>query len=264
MKSSRIHKLAVSISSAALLLLATPHGEAQIITENPNELDTGIANDGSGNLSLVDTTDYEVRIGEYYAPGGEAYVMPFQLPTLAAGEVITAAQLQTQLYSIFGTPSDADLYGIGAVGSPTVSTTANVSTSYYYQGPLDTSNTLLQADFLTPDSTVRTDPTAGPFVTTNLVGDAALVTFLNDAEDGGANAGDYVFLRLSYDATTIPTGNNAYEVLTEDAGGTYEKPLLTIAEAPSLTSTPEPTSWALLTAGLLSLGVLGRRLRTDS
>ncbi len=254
-------KFLLSLSASSLLFLCgATHLPAQIITENPNELDTGIANDGSGNLSLIDTTNYQARIGELFAPGGEDYVMPFQLPTLTAGEVITAASLQTQLFSLIGTPANADLYGIGAVGTPTVSATPNVSTSYYYQGPLDTSNTLLQAAFLTPASTVRTDPNTGPFTDTNLAGDAALATFLNNAEAGGANAGDYVFLRVSYDASTIPAGNNAYALLTEDAGGANEKPLLTITEGIAAI-VPEPSTWMLLIGSLICLfGVVRRPL----
>jgi hypothetical protein len=245
-------------ASGVLIFSAFTRVSAQTITENPNELDTGISNDGSGNLALVDTSNYQVRIGEYYAPGGEDYVMPFQLPALAAGEVITAAYLQTQLYALVGTPGNADLYGIGAAGSPVVSASAAVSPSYYYQGPLDTNNTLLQANFLTPASTVRTDANTGPFTDTSVAGDAALTAFLNTAEAGGTNAGDYVFLRISYDLSTIPGGNNAYAILTEDAGGANEKPLLSIteAEAPAV---PEPSSWMLFASGLLGLFALTRR-----
>ena len=240
--------------ASVLALCGANHLSAQIITENPNELDSGIQSDGSGNYNLIDTgpAAYQARIGELYAPGGEDYVMPFQLPTLTAGEVITTTSLQLQLFTLVGSPSNADLYAIGTATTPLVSSSATVLPSEYYQGPLDTSNTLLQANFLTPASTVRTDPNNGPFITTSLTADASLAAFLNIAENGGANAGDYVFLRISYDASTIPAGNNAYAVLTDDAGGSTEKPILSITEGAPVEA-PEPTTWMLLTGGLAFL-----------
>ena len=73
-------------------------------------------------VSPLQPGGYAARIGEYYSPGGEAYVIPFQLPTLPAGEVFVAADFRTQLFgeSDDPTPANADLYGIGPRASATV------------------------------------------------------------------------------------------------------------------------------------------------
>jgi hypothetical protein len=243
--------------TVAFAVLGCSQLSADTLTLSAN--DTGIANDGSGNLSLVDTTNYQVRIGEFFAPGGETYIMPFQLPTLAAGQAILTAQLQTQLFGLVdaGNLANADLYGIGVTGTPTVSSTPTVLTSFYFQGPSDPNNTLIQGSFLTPSSTVRTDANTGPFTDTSAAGDLALATFLNTAYAGGANAGKWVFLRVSYDLATIPPGNSAYSLLTQDAGGANEKPILTYTFG--LAAVPEPSSYLMIGAGLSVLVVMLRR-----
>jgi hypothetical protein len=235
------------------LLGATAHAQI-LITENPNEADASVLNDGSGNLSVTGVNDYQSRIGEYYAPGGSDYVMPFVLPTLAAGQVITQASLQTQLFMLNGTPANADLYALGTLAAPVVTAAAAVQPGYYYQGPADVANTLIQAGYLTAASPVRTDPNNGPFITTSVPADAALVAFLNAAEGvNGANAGDYVYLRVSYDALTIPGGNNAYSLLTDDAGGANEKPILSLTTGAAPLAAPEPSTYVLMAGGLAVL-----------
>ena len=44
--------------------------------------DVGIGSDGT----VKDQDSYQVRIGELYAPSGEAYVLPFMLPKLSDGQ----------------------------------------------------------------------------------------------------------------------------------------------------------------------------------
>ena len=218
-----------------------PALRADTFSINPNTADGQVADtnfDSSGTVTVQDQTDYECRIGELYSPGGACYVVPFLLPTLAAGQVFTEASLQFQLYNVTGAPADADLYGLRTNASP------QPVTGDYYQGTLDTSNTLIQPDFLTPTSPVRTDPTTGPFVTTSTLGSTALVSFLNSVDVNNSAAGKYVFLRVSYDADPIPNGNNAYNLLTEDAGGAEEKPLLSLTSG--LAPAPEPSTFLLV------------------
>lgn len=205
-----------------------------------------------GNAAVVDETgNYACTIGEFYAPGGANYVMPFLLPTLPAGHQFASADLRLQLFELHGTPADADLYGLGARASSTV------LASDYYQGVVaDPSDaTLLQQGLLTASSPLRTDANTGPFIYTSVSGNAALTAYLNAQYAGGAGAGTYVFLRLSPHLDTVPPGWNAYAVLTQDAGGAQEKPLLSYTTAP----VPEPTALAGL---VLSAGLLIRRRRT--
>jgi hypothetical protein len=250
-------KSVAALAVLTALSLAIRTTVADVITENPNALDSQIANNGSG---VIDTTsdngDYQARIGEFYSPGGAAYVAPFLLPTLPAGQVFTAANLQTQL---FGENATTDISGVSVQGNADlyvlnrISASPTLLASDYYQGALDTSNTLLQAGFYNPTSVVRTDANTGPFTDTNTAAGALLVTFLNNAEAAG-DAGDYIFLRLNYNLPTIPVGNDFYAILTENAGGSNEKPILTLTTgAAAESSVPEPASLALLAIGSLSL-----------
>jgi hypothetical protein len=189
--------------------------------------DMGLASDGT----TKDQDSYQVRIGELYAPGGEAYIIPFLIPAVGAGQHVATAHLRFQLYGIFtelGGPANADLYGIGVRDS-----NKPIANDYYQGAKPDPKATLLQANFLTPSSKVRTDQETGPFVETSTGGDAALVKFLDDAFSKPENAGKYVILRISYDADTIATGNNAYTVLTTGATGDNETPSLTYTLTPA-------------------------------
>ena len=188
--------------------------------------DVGIGSDGA----IKDQDSYQVRIGELYAPGGEAYILPLKLPTLPDGQHFDTVHFRAQLIGINNEANglaNADLYGIG------VRDTDKVLPGDYYQGSRpDSKATLLQANFLTPTSKVRTDPNTGPFVETSAAGDAALTKYLNDALATPGNAGKFVFLRVSYDIDTIPTGNNAYMLLTGGANGDNEPPIFTYTLAP--------------------------------
>ena len=235
----------------------------QIIVADPAGEGVGFNASGSG-LYTFDSGDYQARIGELFAPGGSALVLAFQLPTLAAGQVFTSSTLQTQLYGITtdGSLGNADLYGLGTLASPLVTTTPTITSSDYYQGSaIDTSATLIQSSFLTPTSTVRTDATTGPFTDTSALGSVALTAYLNAAYAGGANAGDYVYLRVSYDINQpTPNGNDAYQLLTGNAGGPQEKPqILFTSGTPSISDVPEPSSSLLVCAGLAGLAFMFHR-----
>lgn len=184
--------------------------------------DVGFGSDGT----IKDQDSYQARIGELYAPGGEEYILPFLIPTLGAGQHVATAHLRLQLFGIAtenGGPANADLYAIGVRDS-----NKPVAGDYYQGGKQDLkAAALLQANFLTPASKVRTDAETGPFVETNKDGDKALAKFLDDAFSKPGNAGKYVILRISYDADPIPDGNNAYMVLTTGATGDNETPSLT-------------------------------------
>ena len=179
------------------------------------------------DFAVKDSDSYQARIGELYAPGGECYIIPFLIPTVGAGQHVTAAHLRFQL---FGVSSDAnsglanaDLYAVA------VRDTNKPIKDDYYQGSKQDfkAAALLQSNFLTPTSKVRTDGETGPFLETSADGDKALVRFLDDAFSKPGNAGKYVILRISYNADPIPDGNNAYAILTTGATGDNEPPVLT-------------------------------------
>ncbi|HEX4141798.1 MAG TPA: hypothetical protein VHY09_15725 [Candidatus Methylacidiphilales bacterium] len=181
---------------------------------------------GSDNATKDDGS-YQVRIGELYAPNGEAYIIPFLIPTVGAGQHVATAHLRFQLFGIAadagGGLANADLYAIGVRDS-----NKPIKGDYYQGSKQDfKAAALIQENFLTPTSKVRTDAEKGPFVETNADGDKALAKFLDAAFTKPGNAGKYVILRISYNADPIPDGNNAYMVLTTGATGDNEAPVLT-------------------------------------
>ena len=189
--------------------------------------DVGIGTDGT----LKDVNSYQVRIGELYAPAGEAYILPVRIPQLPDGQQFATVHIRAQLVGVNNEANglaNADLYGLG------VRDTDKPVASDYYQGAQpDTKATLIQANFLTPTSKVRTDANTGPFVETSADGDIALAKYFTDLCSKPGNAGKYIFLRVSYDLDPIPAGNNAYIMLTSGAGGDNEPPLITYTLGPA-------------------------------
>jgi hypothetical protein len=251
-----------SISFALICLVAAPSlGHAASFSESSDAADGTIrshVNATPPDPTIENTTDFQGRVGEFFAPDAITLMLPFLLPTLPTGETIDTAHLRLQLFDRgnTGTLGNADLYGLG------VRSAATVLTTDYYTGstPDLTDATLIQSSFLTPASPLRTDPNTGPFINTSTNGDISLVSYLNTAYAGGTNAGKFVFLRVSYavDQPT-PNGNNFYSLLTDDAGGSNEKPLLTFTT--SLVSVPEPSTWVFLISGTGLLMAYRRRNR---
>jgi len=234
-------KVLATIALTIAAIAAAPACRAATLAAN--SADAQLSVNGSG-VAAFDTTNYQSRVGEYFYPGHAEYVVPFLLPTLSAGQGFTAASLRFQLFDKGGTPADVDLYGLG------VRSSATVLASDDYVGTNDTANTRLQVSIVNATTPKRVDPNNG-FVTTSTDGGTALANFLNTAYANGANAGKYVFLRLSPEA--VSNGNNYYSVLTQDAGGSNEKPIINY----TVGLVPEPASIAAL--GLVGLVGLRRR-----
>ena len=182
--------------------------------------DVGIASDGT----TKDADGYQVRIGELYSPGGESYIIPILLPILPDGQQFKAAHFRVQVLAI-DTDTDAsplgnaDLYSLGLRDNSKF-----LATDYYEGASPDSRATLIQANFLTPQSPVRTDSEKGPFVETTNEADIAFAKYLNDLYAKGGAAGKYLILRISYDVSPIPSGNNAYQLMTSGAKVDQERP----------------------------------------
>ena len=239
--------LAARVASMALIGLVAIQsvGFAATVTENSDPADASVTSAGA----IIHDTDYFGRIGEYFDPGTVSVVMPFLLSNPSGDTSVATASLRFQLYTVMGVPADVDLYGLGVRSLP------DVLISDFYSGTSDlTDATLLQQSILTSTTPIRIDPNTG-FVTTSAPGEAALAAYLNDALAGGANTGKYAFLRFSYTLASAPPGDVAYNILTVDAGGSNERPLLTY----TTNNVPEPSAWAGLILGFGLLLVSRRR-----
>jgi len=108
-------------------------------------------------------------------------IVRFTLPEIS-GE-ITSAAFEAYLYKL-ASDFNGDLYAVRS------SSSGGINASDYYSGANDTSVTRIENNFVTPsstdDSTVSTS-------------DSSLKDWINDQYDAGAEAGDYIFLRISAD-----------------------------------------------------------------
>lgn len=192
--------------------------------------------------------DFRAQAGEWFGPGLTTVVLPFELPDLGAKvDPFTSADLGVMVFQIGdATVTEIDLYGVRVDSDPAI-----LPSDWYNGSAPDPNATLIQEGFLTPGSSAGF--VGAPNNNTDATGDANLLGFLNEAYDGGAGAGQYAFLRLSYAGDTFAAGFDAYLLTVREAGQVGEWPVI------NYTAVPEPTG-ALL--GLLALGgAAGRRRR---
>ena len=206
--------------------------------------------------------------GQVGVNGGYDYsdVYVFQLPVLAPGQLITAADFS---FSDEASSSNynVDLYGL------TYRSASTVLPSDWYSGPSDPHNTLIQAGII---------PSSFSFsgrITSSNSADIALVNYLNAQYAAGAVGGNYVFLRLS---NSVVNGNNLNVDFVDNADRAYfvenafggpslayweniYSPRLDVTVSDvNISSVPEPSSMALLAGGLGVCVFLKRRIRTKT
>lgn len=193
--------------------------------------------------------NFRIQVGEWFGPGLTTGVLPFQLPDLGAVvDPFTSADLGVMLFQIGdNTVTDVDLYGVRVDADPAI-----VPGDFYVGSAIDPTATLIQESFLTPASSAGF--VGAPNNNTDATGDANLLAFLNDSYADGANAGQYVFLRLSYAGATFATGFDAYLITAREAGQEGEWPVI------NFTAVPEPAT----AAALASLMVLAGRRRRNA
>lgn len=241
-----------TMSLVALVLGLASVGHAATIVSDT--ADGGVKTNGT--FTQNGPGDYAVRVGEFFGPS-QSFVAPFQLPALPVGEVFTSATIQFRLYEKIGTITyNLDLY---ALTNRANSGSSALETGDANEGPTDATNAILIGDnFLTPASPFQSGAGADPANATKVSGageEAALLSFLN-SQYLANGAGSYVFFRLSPD-DAVPNNNNAYSILTQNAGALSERPQITYTSA--VVAVPEPATFGLL--GLAAVGVLGRRGR---
>ena len=230
----RFKPFTIIFVSLAILSTETVFGVTINITGDSNDrpifLDNGqIGSNGTDNVVMGSLDGREV---------GSMWV--FQLPTLATGATITAADLRLTVAS---TPASTAKYDMNLYAVTTRSSAGVIVDDY-------TGGTLLQTDFITDASSLS----AGNLLTTNTTAAAGLATFLNDAYANGTAGGDYVFLRLHADwFGTIPASGSSFLRISSSENATESvRPLLL------LTMVPEPSSLLLLLTGITGLFVWQR------
>ena len=177
-----------------------------------------------GTVTVQDNGNWNASVGEWYGSGLTTAVIPFRLPNFGAvADPFTSASFGVNLYQVGNsTVTDLDLYAVRVSDSPQIATT-----DWYNGSAPDPNATLIQASFLTPTSTTTSvGPESGPNNLTDAAGSAALLAYLNSAYNGGAGAGRFVFLRLSYGSDSFAAGWDAYNFTTRNAALEGDAPVI--------------------------------------
>lgn len=247
MKSPLFGKLSGLLVAAVLALAGGSRAEASVLLGNVADAwltgtSAGDGSSGTGASAAYGATSSNVFVGRTSTGTVGLVVYVFQLPTLAVGESIGSASFTfTQLTNSSALTANIDLYGLN------YRTASTVTVADYFVGSLDsTSATLLKDNWFT-SGTLASANTA---YTTDGGASSNLTAYLNAQYVAGAVGGNYVFLRLNYDAFSdvgrieAATANNSTEAY---------RPLI------SYTIVPEPQTWALLGTGLFLLVMMRRR-----
>jgi hypothetical protein len=224
----------------SLFLLLAGVAQADVIsasTADAQILSAGAGDQGSGSM-FTQAAGIVIKAGRDSGANGRnvATVLVFQLPDLGAGQSFGTGSLTFNVATNTG-DYGADLYGINAREASTV-----LTSDFYFGAALDTSSdvTKLQDDIL---------KAASP---TGMKTSTDITAWLNTQYAGGANAGKYVFLRLSAAAGSgIFDIDNGFSITSANA--TSNQPFLTYE------AIPEPAALTMIAFGGLSILWLKRR-----
>lgn len=232
-------------------LIASGDATANMIFSDPGDGFTEVRNEGGPWPQVHPSFDgsggqgFFVNVGEWFGPGITSALLPFQLPDFGAVEdPFLSASLGVHLFvKGANTITSADLYAIRVAETPEL-----FIEDHYSGAAFDTTAgvVLIQEDFLTPSDEPSND--AEPNIFTSAAGDAALLDYLNTAYDGGAGAGDFVVLRISYGADGFAAGWDAYQMTSRNAQFEGDWPVI------QYTAVPEPATALLAVLGLATAG----------
>lgn len=165
---------------------------------------------------LWDVTKDHHRVGRGDASGGKEYsvaIIPFQLPAVGT---VTSASFKAYLYTLSGSPANnVDVYGLPYRSG------SSVQSGDFYQGTYDGDSgaTAIQDNYTTPSSSTG-------WAITSSAGDDNLVDYINAQISAGAEAGDWLFIRLSPDASNSSTKYHGFR--SANYGTAADRPVLSV------------------------------------
>ncbi len=246
-------KITSTILSTVLVVgVSASYATAGVIPIAGDTADGWVTNEGS---NYIDNTN-NFLIGGLTSPSrSTSGIMVFQLPAIPSGEVVTDASVSINfLNHQSGSLSNTiDVYGLGYRGS------SAISANDHYVGTFNgdaTDSWALHDDFLLAvaftgaavDNTIYS--TSGNVGT----GSVSLLAYLEAQYTAGAEAGDYVFIRLSASNPAVGQQNRVF-IDSANTGSGATLPTLTLTTE----SIPEPASLAMAAFGGLFMAMKRRR-----
>lgn len=209
-----------TLASAATITGATADAEVYANGSSPGAV---------GNGSIL--------AGNYYtgATNIGSAIFVFQLPTLGAGVTFSSATLNLNVALQNSPTFNADLTGLTRV---------------------DASSAVLATDYSAPSTSLQ----VGVLTPTTLAGAVTSVdisSWLNTQYNGGANAGQYVFLSVQTPSNPSTTHFQGYFIGSANNSTPANQPYISY----SVTAVPEPATYGLMGAGALAGAALVRRRR---
>jgi hypothetical protein len=234
---TRFTLLAAIASIASFASTSTAHAQITLPLNGESSISS---TNGTTGTSFFAPSDSRLFFGQF--PGGASYmdvVFAFQLNSgLEANGTVGGVDVSSANFSVTDTannpPAPAnDLFAVRISSSPTIELS-----------DFQTSAADLQANFA--------NTTTGGLQSTTLVGQTNLASYLQN----NWVEGDYVFLSVAAQAGYNPDNGNYYLLQLGNIGSTDATLTATVE-----TAVPEPSTYALMLAGLGALVVFARRQR---
>ncbi len=232
--------LRVFIIGLITLLPLSLFAQTEVLTINSSEEDGFVSNPDSiteNNPYTLPVGDKGMKVGRSAVDGTGHFtsvIIPFQLPDVT-GKTITDASLKVYVnYGRSWATTNIDLYGL------TFRNVATISTGDYYSGDFGTGNGSdvgIADDFFTKNADDGVDDTPR-WEETEAGENTALVNYIKAQYQSGAQAGDWIFLRLSVDNLNMPgahyfgiddatmTNKPTLQITLEDNSGGNNAPVL--------------------------------------
>jgi len=242
--------LRISAATIFFVTLLATNVQASIIVGDI--ADANAINTDNGFL-VVDSSSFSVRSGRLdngtTAANGSntAAVFPFLLPDFGAvADPFSAATFTFELETPTNSNQDHTLYGLPSRTAATV-----LADDFHFGGTSGaTTETSLQEDILVGGG----GSPAGSYTSDDIS------SYLNTQYAGGANAGNFVFLRIAANGGNANFFNgttNGAEITSADSN--TNQPFIDFSSPFPITSVPEPGAIGIFGLALMGLGLRRRR-----